>query len=135
MRDAGRRAVQGTETAFTLAVTGTPHRCDQDVEHQALRIGREALSNAVRHAHARNISVELSYETEQLVVRVSDDGCGFDMNGSPRDLDPHCGLLIMQERAAQVGGHVTFGTNAASGTVVEALLPTSVKPAPQGAAC
>ena len=125
MRRTGQRAVQGTAIEFALVVRGVPRPCAYEVGHQALLIGREALSNAVRHAHAREISAELCYEAERLVLRVVDDGCGFDSNNPPADTDHHYGLLIMQERAAQVGGQVTFHTNAGTGTVVE-VRPSNV---------
>ena len=131
MRRTGQRAVQGTAIEFALVVRGVPRPCAYEVGQQALLIGREALSNAVRHAHAREISAELCYEAERLVLRVVDDGCGFDSNNPPADTDHHYGLLIMQERAAQVGGQVTFHTNAGTGTVVEVLLPTSLNDGPQ----
>ena len=131
MRETGQRAVHGTAMEFALVVRGVPRPCSHEVAHQALLIGREALSNAVRHAHAREISVELCYEAERLVLRIVDDGCGFDSNNPSADTDHHYGLSIMQERAAQVGGQVTFHTSAGTGTVVEVLLPTSLNAGPQ----
>ena len=52
------------------------------VDNQLLRIGQEAITNAVRHAQARRIHLELTFGPEMVVLRVEDDGRGFD--GSDR---------------------------------------------------
>ncbi len=57
-----------------IAVTGTPWQCAQEVEEQLLRIGQEALNNAVRHGRATRIDVALDYGQDALTVRVTDDG-------------------------------------------------------------
>jgi signal transduction histidine kinase len=91
------------------------------IEEQVLKIGKEAVLNAVHHANATRISVDLNYESDVLTLRVSDDGCGFD----PAYLgdDRHYGLVSMKERAAVVGGRLTVATTVAQGTSVTAVIP------------
>ena len=91
------------------------------VEEEVLKIGQEAVLNAVHHAHASQITVELSYDERAMTLRVSDNGCGFD----PAHLndDHHYGLASMKERAAVVGGRLIVATGAEQGTAVTAVVP------------
>jgi signal transduction histidine kinase len=76
----------------------------------------EAVSNAVRHAHARTISVTVRVEDE-LTVEVADDGCGV-----PPDITPS-GLTNLSERAAQLGGAMSVTDAPTGGTVVHWSVP------------
>ena len=62
--ESGREAVVGTDVRFSSQVTGAPRRCPADLETHLLRIGREAMANAARHAHASAIQVALDYAPE-----------------------------------------------------------------------
>ncbi|MEQ1728547.1 MAG: ATP-binding protein, partial [Vicinamibacterales bacterium] len=121
LREAAERATDGHPIEFTLAQLGTPHPISARVEEQLLKIGREAIGNAVRHAHADRITAELEYGQAALSLRISDNGTGFDpsANGS----DDHYGLASMRERAEDVGGHLTIESTAGGGTRVEAMVP------------
>ena len=79
------------------------------------------MLNAVHHARASAISVDLRYDADVLTLQVSDDGCGFD----PAYLsdDRHYGLASMKERAAVVGGRLKVATAVAQGTSVTATIP------------
>ena len=89
------------------------------VEVAAYRIAAEAMTNAVRHAGATTVRVELAAAPELLTVRVSDDGRGVDPS-APRGV----GLGSMRERAAELGGWCTVAP-ADPGTEVVAVLPLS----------
>ncbi len=58
-------------------------------------------------------------------MKVEDDGCGFEGNGSPVDEDSHYGLTTMRERAEELGGTLTITSGAGRGTSVEAVIPLS----------
>ncbi len=68
-----------------------------------IQIAREALSNISRHAKAKNVEIQLAYEDgdEHIVMSIIDDGVG--MSGSV-DQTQHHGLIIMKERAHNIGG-------------------------------
>jgi signal transduction histidine kinase len=82
-----------------------------------LRIVHEALQNAVRHAGASKIVVRLS----DTAVEVSDDGAGFDPDRAELR-SRHLGLTSMEERAREIGGHLTIGSAADQGTTVRVEL-------------
>jgi len=92
-------------------------------EEQLLRIGQEALTNGVQHGSHSMIHMELCFDHAAVRLRVSDDGCGFDDDGSARDSDNHYGLTGMRERAAELGGQLTITTAPGDGTTVEASVP------------
>ena len=78
---------------------GTPVRLPRPAEMNLLRIGQEAVANAMKHGLARHISIELRYAPESVRLTVSDDGQGFAADqASPAG---HFGLLDMRERASR----------------------------------
>ena len=148
LRESGERAVEGAPVGFRVDVTGSPRRLPSAVEHELLRIGQEAVLNAVRHARAATIDVQLRYADEEIALRVRDDGIGFDPArspagaGSPDDRRPfaiagatgrdhpgahtpgaHYGLTTMRERAERVGGRLRVDSAPGAGTTVEAIVP------------
>jgi signal transduction histidine kinase len=124
LRDAGDRVTAGTPVRFELAVTGTPRECSPKTAEQLLLIGQEAVSNAVRHAHASHVRMELAFEDERVRLRVSDDGQGFDIDVA-RQADGHYGLTSMRERAEEVRGLFNVVSRPGAGTQIEAVVPTT----------
>jgi len=89
---------------------------------QALyRIAQEALDNAQRHAEAGRVAVSLCYsETDGIILRVQDDGQGFD----PAEIDPErVGLTGIYERAALIGAEVTVDSAPDKGTILTVQIP------------
>jgi signal transduction histidine kinase len=91
-----------------------------------LRIAQEAIYNASRHAHAKQIRVKLSIgyvlalAQTGLTLSVEDDGIGFDVSAMQAD---HYGLRGMRERAALVGAHLQMDSSAGKGTIISVVLP------------
>lgn len=100
-----------------VQVSGVPSRLTPSLELNLLRIGQEAMTNAVKHAHAGNIILELRYEQERVQLRVSDDGVGFVPSES--SLSNHFGLLDMRERAQAIGSEIQIASGEGSGTRIE----------------
>ncbi|MGP5315777.1 histidine kinase [Psychrobacter faecalis] len=82
-----------------------------------IQIAREALSNISRHAKAKNVEIQLAYEDgdKYIVMSIIDDGVG--MSGSV-DQTQHHGLIIMKERAHNIGGEFIVTDNQPQGTIV-----------------
>ena len=82
-----------------------------------IQIAREALSNISRHAKAKNVEIQLAYEDgdKYIVMSIIDDGVG--MSGSV-DQTQHHGLIIMKERAHNIGGELSVTNNQPQGTIV-----------------
>jgi signal transduction histidine kinase len=90
------------------------------VENNLLRISQEALTNAVRHAAARNIQVRLRFKPTVVRLEVSDDGRGFDpaAETAPRE-NGRFGLPGMRERADAIHARLDIQSDGESGTRIE----------------
>lgn len=89
------------------------------------RIAREALTNALRHAGARRITVLLHFDRDAVHLRVADDGHGFVEDGGAGTGRPgHFGLAGMRERAAHIGGDLRIRSDP-QGTAVELTVPAT----------
>ena len=79
LREFGKRSVSDTRIRFVSSVIGTPREYSPKIDNELLRIGQEAITNAVRHSAASQIALELRFENAAVTLRVSDDGHGFDV--------------------------------------------------------
>jgi len=98
--------------------------------HHLVCIGREAVTNALRHAEPHVISVHLRYRADSLSLSVRDDGCGFRASGKLTALHGHFGIPVMEERARKIGGSLRVETSTGSGT--EILVEVPFQPKGQG---
>jgi two-component system CheB/CheR fusion protein len=88
------------------------------------RIAQEAVSNAIKHGKARNITIHLHDDGDQMRLKVSDDGIGFPDNFTP---NTGMGLRIMQSRIGMVGGTLTIERQPTGGTSVCFTAPKNRK--------
>ncbi|MDT0459889.1 GAF domain-containing sensor histidine kinase [Streptomyces sp. DSM 41527] len=91
-------------------------------EEALLRVAQEALHNALRHSGAERVEVTLTRDGQGALLRIADDGCGFDP-GAVRRAGRHLGLVSMRDRASGVGGKLTVESEPGKGTTVEMEVP------------
>ena len=106
---------------INVNISGTPVRLASAVEMNLLRIGQEAVSNAVKHGRAQNVSLEVQYETENVRLSVVDDGEGFYPAESISS--GHFGLLDMRERASSMGSELVVDSEPGRGTRISVQVP------------
>jgi signal transduction histidine kinase len=95
-------------------IQGSPVRLPRPVEMNLLRIGQEAVANAVKHGRARQITIQLRYAPTLVCLTVSDDGQGFAADrAAPTG---HFGLLDMRERAQSMGSQLQIESAPGRGT-------------------
>ncbi len=113
------------EVRATLQVSGSAYRLSPEQEVTLYRIAQEALNNAVRHAQASRMGVELTFADEAITLQVWDDGVGFAVPDQFHNLsrNGHFGLLGMHERAQAAGGRLTITSAPGRGTTVTVMLP------------
>jgi signal transduction histidine kinase len=111
-----------------VSVTGAPVRLPAGVEMNLLRIGQEAVANAVKHAGARVVNASLHYDEDKVRLCVTDDGRGF----QPQDNSPsgHFGLLDMRERAHSMGCVLQVESEPECGTKVAIEIPVKIQAVP-----
>ncbi|MFK7964158.1 MAG: ATP-binding protein [Burkholderiaceae bacterium] len=110
---------QHPQMQFTLRIGPGLESMPAQVATAAFRIAQESVTNAVKHAGAGLIEVNLRSLDNMLVLQVQDNGQGL---GDP-SLKPGFGLTGMRERATALGGAVEFGRSRLGGVQVRARLP------------
>ena len=86
-----------------------------------MRIAQEALSNSLKYAEAQRLTIELTFEPEQVQLRVRDDGRGFDPEQATAA--GGFGLLSMRARAVAIGAELTLCSAPGQGTRLVVTLP------------
>lgn len=110
----------------TVEALGTLPRLPPEVEATIFRFTQGAVSNIARHADAKNVHILVDPGEDRLVLRISDDGCGFDVssvNGIDEATGRGRGVLAMKERMRLVGGSCEVGSRPGKGTTVVAEIP------------
>jgi signal transduction histidine kinase len=88
-----------------------------DMRHNIFLIAKEALTNSMKHAAAREVSVQIQATAGHLEILIRDDGHGFDLTASPGVRDGN-GLMNMRQRAQAIGGTLDLQTQQGKGTSV-----------------
>jgi signal transduction histidine kinase len=114
-----------TDENATVSLTchGQIQPFPQATERQLLRVTQEAVCNALKHAAASRIDVELRFEDDTFSLIVRDDGRGFDADHPPQASAGHFGLLGMQERAVKLNGEFRIRSRPGQGTTVQLDVP------------
>lgn len=107
--------------SLRLLVEGDPRALDPHVGEEVFLIGREALANAIRHAHADAVEIEVGYARRALSLRVRDDGRGLPARAEPGN--GHFGLAGMRERAGRIGATLHLWSAPGMGTEVALKVP------------
>lgn len=121
LRDTTKRLTAESKIEAVVEVAGPSRPLPPDVETNLLRIGQEAINNAVKHARANRIDVALNFDTRNVRLSIRDDGQGFDPG--EQIADGHFGLIGMRERAAQVGGVLSIESANERGTEIVVEVP------------
>ena len=115
---------------FVASPAATRATLSAAAQAEVFSIAREALTNVRKHARAQRVTVDLGVEGEMLILRITDDGVGFDADvltvGPERW--PHFGLAGMRERAESVGGGIAWHSRLGTGTEVELHVPAGGGP-------
>lgn len=119
-----KQMADGTELTTSLDITGRPRRFAPVLENNLLRVGQEAITNAVRHARAKKINVTLNFGERQFRLSVRDDGQGFDPAKPPQSPGGF-GLLGMRERAQELKGDLQVRSKPDQGTEITLTVPLS----------
>jgi PAS domain S-box-containing protein len=116
----------GTEVECNVA--NMPHDLDDTVSLSLFRTIQESLRNVAKHSQAHHVKIELSRNSTQIKLRISDDGVGFDLDqmgnhGAHKGL----GLISMRERLRSAGGELHIWSSPSMGTQVEGRVPVVAK--------
>lgn len=109
----------------TVNVTGQERRLSSERETALFRVMQEGISNIVKHAHAKSVVIKLQFTPDQLIARLVDDGCGFEVTRivSPHNPKRGLGLLGMKERMSLVEGSLSIVSKSGIGTRLKVVVP------------
>src|SRR5207248_712455 len=113
------KMVEGCSVQVTAATAGTPRAIPAAISTPLLRIGQEAIANALRHADPQHLTILLAYGKTTVRLAVTDDGIGFVKSGDLLGF----GLRGMRTRAADIGARLEILSQPGAGTRVEVTVP------------
>ncbi len=116
-------AHSGVAVSFEMA--GVRRNLPVLTENNLFRIGQEAITNALKHARASHVAVHLDYEEGAIVLQVTDDGAGFDLDRALPG-DGHFGLQGIRERARRLRGDLQIRSSPGAGTEVRIEVSVAV---------
>jgi ligand-binding sensor domain-containing protein len=112
---------------FEVIVSGNSQKLNSVVQEELVKIGREALFNAFRHAQASRIEAEVHFGVFELRVRIRDNGTGIDpailREGSAAG---HYGLPGMRERCSKISSSLQVWSRPGAGTEIEIRVPAAI---------
>jgi signal transduction histidine kinase len=120
LEDYAKTFAERTQMDVRFARSGMQRKLSPDAQLALFRILQECLSNAAKHAQARQVQVRLEYADAHVHLVVKDDGKGFDPKKTPRG---HYGLLNMRERAMKLGGELHVDSAPGAGAQISFSLP------------
>jgi signal transduction histidine kinase len=113
-------------STFKTVVEGTVLELHPIIREETYSIGREALINCLTHSEARNIEVEIIYDSREFRLRVRDDGRGIDPEVLKKGgRSNHWGIPGMRERADRIGARLELWSRPGSGTEIELTVPAA----------
>ena len=104
----------------SIVVEGSETELSNEKKVIIFRMIQEALQNVIKHSNARQADITLSYECDQVKVRIKDDGVGFDLSEARSD---GLGLQNMINRASLLQGKVAIDSRLNEGTTVTIVCP------------
>jgi signal transduction histidine kinase len=121
----GVAARHQTDNGITVhaEITGSVPHLPAGTVHDLRMVARESVTNALKHASPTWVKIQLSVEGDALVMRVVDDGRGFDPTARVAGKRGHFGCAGVRERCRKLGASVDWHTGHEAGTTVEVILP------------
>lgn len=120
----------GATAKLSVTVNGSARPLPALIEHHLMRIATETIANALRHAGASRIAVELGYEPEAVRLAVADDGCGFNAEQAAGYTVGHFGLIGIRERCRKIGGSFQIDSAPGRGTRINICVPADPRHRP-----
>jgi signal transduction histidine kinase len=119
-----QRLVSRSSVSFEFTLEGRPVQLPHLTEHHLLRITKECVQNALRHASAHQILVRLLYASHSVGLQIEDDGRGFDSSGAASNGNAAgFGLRGLRERVDEIQGSLQIQSGQAHGTRIQIDFP------------
>lgn len=125
-----RQFTEGAPVKINVRTEGSVRPLPEIIEDNLLRIAQEAMTNIVKHSQAAVAEILLDYGPKNIILRISDNGCGFANQQSPGPAEGHFGLQGISERAKRVKAILNVKSEPGKGTliIVQVALEDAVQP-------
>jgi signal transduction histidine kinase len=118
-----KQLTDGTNIHLEVTAKGRVRPLSETMEENLLRIAQESLTNVIKHSGATTATIELDYGAQNVILKIQDNGHGFDQAKSAGPSDGHFGLLGISERAKRLGGELSVASEIGRGTTVRVQVP------------
>ena len=125
-----REAPASHSIALSLRFGSVPQHLPPEMAYQLLRIIREAVANALRHADARRLTLSVFGSAGEIRILIEDDGVGFSTDPKEQRFG-HFGLIGMRERADEIDAELTVISKPGQGTIVSIQVPIANRTSPE----
>jgi signal transduction histidine kinase len=123
IRSQVKKCLEPAGVKVRLKAAGLKNQLPAEVETAVFRVVQEAITNIARHAQASEASISLVHKEGKLIVRVEDNGVGFDPALVMNNGQTGWGLRGMEERITLLGGKFYIGSKSGNGTLLLAEVP------------
>lgn len=120
----GETGRQVKDLEIELSINGGTYQLSPSVEVAIFRIVQEAITNVLKHAHAKKVDVDLCYQPDHLTLEVRDDGIGMNLEKLLSEDIQSWGMHGMRERATLLGGEFIAESNPNNGLSIIVTIPT-----------
>jgi PAS domain S-box-containing protein len=117
-------AAQASAAKFLWKLEDTGEIFSADAAMNLYRVVQESLNNILKHSRAKNVRVQLERDVHEVVLEITDDGCGF-TPAAPAGSEPGMGLKNIAERVRMLGGKLTMDSRAGAGTRICVTVPVA----------
>jgi signal transduction histidine kinase len=114
---------RSSQASISFQSLGTTRQLEQNKKINFYRIAQEAVNNAIKHANASSIVMQLNEDNSKLRLSVEDDGHGINLNYYNSEYKNRNGLINMRERAEIMGGRFSIESDGKRGTLVIVEVP------------
>jgi len=115
----GNKLTHGTSLQFVVEVVGNYRGLPIQMENNLLRIGQEAITNAVKHSKASLVTLGVSYTSTDILLVVNDNGCGTTSNVESKHESPKFGMIGMAERVERMNGTISINSMSIASTCID----------------
>jgi PAS domain S-box-containing protein len=119
LTDCLKNLTGSTDLQTQIEISGEAYPLSGFLGKNLLRIGQEAIINALKHAQAKQLSINLTYMPTQISLCIKDNGSGFD----PQIQTEGFGLISISERTDRLGGQLRIMTQPGQGTEIFVQVP------------
>lgn len=120
LEESAKKMAEGGAVEINSSIAGDPRPLRPSAAGALLRIGQEAIANAIRHADPSHLRIALSYDDDRVTLSITDDGIGFVESGDLLGF----GLRGMRQRAAAVSAIFEISSTPGAGTQVTVSIPS-----------